>query len=482
VPRLNVSANLFISSTVLDTVIGQVEASDSLLEMLAMSHSPDCRQEFVELLAQMFAAQYGDQPTMNSRQFWSAVLDRIRDQHEVFPKSFATLKDRGKARIQYRKRKQELVRSMGLDWDSSRRDQFLSAVPTLYLPQLKTPWPPKDRWVSESNTTGPLWRAHFQEVKLHDDRSKGARKDLIITTDESWAKIVRADESIIVFDSKTEQIVLVVLRNFCGSQKVLDWLSTTIDDAVSIKKSIRLDDPGKIVLNGYTPGNRGAVSLMWAKNLLRTPTRLFESPEGLVNFDFQVSSTYALLWNMMRSKLPPAILADMDKFTKSDGTRAAMDGHGTMGGYYGMELGGDYFEFHSAELAPPQGNYARNYARFTHHEKNAHDYVTIWTTDRREDAAAKGHFYLSSHSIKVESATDTLFAFRGELFHGTTLPDVHPAKLETDFKQISLGFATGRRLVKVLGQVEEGKISEAEMLVRLGELGKNHGESDEIST
>jgi hypothetical protein len=150
---------------------------------------------------------------------------------------------------------------------------------------------------------------------------------------------------------------------------------------------------------------------------------------------------------MIRSKLPPAILADMDKFTKSDGTRAAMDGHGTMRGYYGMELGVDYFEFHSAELAPPQGNYARNYARFTHHEKNAHDYVTVWTTNRREDAAAKGHFYLSSHSIKVESATDTLFVFRGELFHGTTLPDVHPAKLETDFKQISLGFATGRKLL-----------------------------------
>jgi hypothetical protein len=72
------------------------------------------------------------------------------------------------------------------------------------------------------NQTGPLWRAHFQEVKLHDDRPKGARQDLIITTDESWAKIVRANESIIVFDSKTEQILLVVLRNFCGSQKVLD--------------------------------------------------------------------------------------------------------------------------------------------------------------------------------------------------------------------------------------------------------------------
>ncbi|KAA8911522.1 hypothetical protein FN846DRAFT_887720 [Sphaerosporella brunnea] len=114
---------------------------------------------------------------------------------------------------------------------------------------------------------------------------------------------------------------------------------------------------------------------MWAKNLLQKPTRLFDSPEKLANFDFEVSSTYALLWNMVRWKLPPAILEDMDKFTNSDGTRAAMDGNGNMRGYYGMKLGSDYFEFHSAELAPPLGIYSQNYARFSYNEKNAHDYA-----------------------------------------------------------------------------------------------------------
>jgi hypothetical protein len=63
------------------------------------------------------------------------------------------------------------------------------------------------------STTGPLWRAHFQEAKLHDNRRK--RKDLMITTDDKpWAKIVRVNESIIVFDTKTRQIVLIVIRNF----------------------------------------------------------------------------------------------------------------------------------------------------------------------------------------------------------------------------------------------------------------------------
>jgi hypothetical protein len=49
-----------------------------------------------------------------------------------------------------------------------------------------------------------------------------------------------------------------------------------------------------------------------------------------------VSSTYALMWNMARWKLPPVILADFDKFIASDGVGAVMDGNGTMKGYYGM--------------------------------------------------------------------------------------------------------------------------------------------------
>jgi hypothetical protein len=59
----------------------------------------------------------------------------------------------------------------------------------------------------------------------------------------------------------------------------------SVQEAVKIKKSVRLDDPGKIVLNGYTPGSRSAPRAMWAKNLLRSPTRLFESGEELESFD-----------------------------------------------------------------------------------------------------------------------------------------------------------------------------------------------------
>ncbi|KAI5817839.1 hypothetical protein BZA77DRAFT_308612 [Pyronema omphalodes] len=459
-------------------VTGEVEQSGDLLAMLAISDNPQHRRDLEKNLSEMFLAIAMGSDAQLPKAIWNFFLQILSRNPEQFPRASAIIRDRNTAKINHRRRKQALIRSLKLNCNASARDEFLSHLDELYLPQLETPWPPKDVWVSESPATGPLWKDHLQSVKLHDNRGK--RKDvLVIAGDEGWAKVVRADESTIVFDEKSGEIILVVIRRFCGDSEVLKWINSIAAHAVGIKKSIRLDDPGKIVLNGYTPGARSAPCVMWAKNLLRSSTKEFESPKELCDFDFRVSSTYALFWNMMRSQLPPAILSDMHTFSGKDGSRAVMDGHGTMGGYYGIELASGYFEFHSAELAPPQGNYAKNYARFTHHEKNAHEFVTIWTTDRREGQSAHGNFYLSSHGIKVESATDTFFAFRGEMYHGTTLANVEPSRLDADFQQISIGFATGRRLLKVLGSVHAGDISESDMVVQLQQLGDNHSEEEE---
>jgi hypothetical protein len=64
--------------------------------MLAMSHSPEYRHEFERLLAK---SKDSEQVTTIPGQVWSAVLQRIRGQHEFFPKSYATLRDRGHARV-----------------------------------------------------------------------------------------------------------------------------------------------------------------------------------------------------------------------------------------------------------------------------------------------------------------------------------------------------------------------------------------------
>jgi hypothetical protein len=470
--------------SIIDAIIGQIEATDNLLEKFALSYTPEERNNFEPLLRQMFAAEAAQHSGLSAPQnLWSDICDRIRVKEAVFPKSCAVLKDpsRGQARIDYRRHKQELTRSLGLDWTATKREEFLApeSIPTLSLSMLKKRWPPKDVWLSEAPATGLLWERHFQEAKQHDKRIK--RKDVLISSDgDSWQKTIKAGESVIIRDAQTRQIVLIVIRNFCGHQGVLDWANNIVETATNIKKSVRLDDPGKLVMNGYTSGSRNAPRAMWAKNLLRSPTRLFETPQELESFDFQVSSTYALMWNMACSKLPPEILADIDKFVDSKGVRAVMDGNGTMKGHYGLKLEEGYYEFHSAKLAPPQGNYARNYSRFCHHEKNAHDYCLAWTTSRLQDPSSGGNFYVADYGIKVEASTDMMVAWRGKHFHGTTLPDVDPSKLETDFQQLGLSIATGGRLLKVLQEVKKGEVLEADLFRRVAQLEDDDYENGRI--
>jgi hypothetical protein len=95
---------------------------------------------------------------------------------------------------------------------------------------------------------------------------------------------------------------------------------------------------------------------------------------------------------MCRWKLPPIVLEDIDKMVDSNGVRVVMDGNGAMKGFYGIKLKNQYFEFHSAQLAPPQGNYAKNYSRFYHHEQNVHKYYLAWTTSRSQDPSMDGNF------------------------------------------------------------------------------------------
>ena len=68
-------------------------------------------------------------------------------------------------------------------------------------------------------------------------------------------------------DSKTNEIIGLVFRNFVGRDDVQQWASVIIDDSIKMKKSIRLEDSGTIALKGYSAGSRNKPMSGWVKNL-----------------------------------------------------------------------------------------------------------------------------------------------------------------------------------------------------------------------
>ena len=83
--------------------------------------------------------------------------------------------------------------------------------------------------------------------------------------------------------------------------------------------------------------------------------------------DVSESSAFALVWNMIRSRLPDEILDDFDEFSARTNIKR-MDADGLMvdpagGTFYSIVAGDDTFVFHGAELAPPAGVFGKNYSR-----------------------------------------------------------------------------------------------------------------------
>ncbi|KAF8809194.1 hypothetical protein BYT27DRAFT_7284279 [Phlegmacium glaucopus] len=242
-----------------------------------------------------------------------------------------------------------------------------------------------------------------------------------------------------------------------------------------IRKSIRLEDPGVLVQIGYSAGSRSSPSFDWVKNLLSKK----HSPEEKVAMDVKESSAFALMWNMIRSRLPQEILDDFNKFTTSTNIRR-MDANGHMADekgqtFYSASIGEDQFDFHDAELAPPSGVFGKNYSRAIHYEHQPHHFAVSFTVSRSHDHSAGGHFYMSRYGIRIASAPNTLIAWIPSEPHGTSLQNFSPGDSDPDFFQRGLAFVTSSRLPSIWAKYQKARLSHAEAL----EVLENPGSSDE---
>jgi hypothetical protein len=302
-----------------------------------------------------------------------------------------------------------------------------------------------------------LWTAHLKTNRLHDART-ARRPVLADDSQQSWQRVIGPEESVIVRDSNSGDIILVVIREFYADPGVLAWLDTVVRRVVMAKTSVRLDDPGTLALVGYTSRAQNCSEVMWAKNLLPRKATNLQNPTQLQAFDFDCSSSFALFWNMLQSILPTEVLAGTEKYLESLGLHMDADSNGETH-FYGIQDNSNYYEFHSANLAPRQGNYAINYAGFTHNEHNAHEYCYSFTTSRHEPTSQEygNHFYLSDTAIKVESVGNSVVLWRGKDWHGTTLLNVRPDTLgdEGSFSQVGLSITTSGTLFKAVQKMRE---------------------------
>ncbi|KAF8228512.1 hypothetical protein L208DRAFT_1291263 [Tricholoma matsutake] len=166
-----------------------------------------------------------------------------------------------------------------------------------------------------------------------------------------------------IFVTKQGELVAIVLRDFCTSEEALVWLDAVVLETVGVRKSIRLEDPGKLVQVGYSAGSRSSPKFDWVKNLLSAQ----HTPEVVEAMNVKASSACAFVWNLICSRLPTEVIEDFERFI-TDAELVRMDADSLMAeaagkGVYTVNIGEDQFDFHKVELAPATGVFAENYSR-----------------------------------------------------------------------------------------------------------------------
>ncbi|KAH9834910.1 uncharacterized protein C8Q71DRAFT_710792, partial [Rhodofomes roseus] len=272
----------------------------------------------------------------------------------------------------------------------------------------------------------------------------------VLTLDPNQLKlIIRADEGAMVRDAATGELVAVVIRNFCKDAPVLDYVNSTITVACDSKRDSRVckQDPGTLVLAGYSAGSRSAPIFDWCHNIELTKP----SAEFIQSHEMAVSSSFAIFYNLACAQLPAELLDDLHSYLETNGF-PRMDANGAIGtsedgrGEYYVQRGEDTIVFCHEKLAPPSGVMGVNYARHMHRETHPHKYAYSWTTGRTAEVG--GHFYVSEYGIKIEQSANTFIAWQPRLMHGTSLIGNGP-NFSPPYAQQGLSIVSSARLASI---------------------------------
>ena len=138
--------------------------------------------------------------------------------------------------------------------------------------------------------------------------------------------------------------------------------------------TLQLENPGKLSQVGFLAGARSTPMFDWVRNL----TTVIHESHVIDDLDYEVSSVFALFWNMLKKKAPEVVIQDITKFLRDEQiTQMNPCGLNTLPpsssstaslpdsswGIYTMKLGSHDAITVKADLAPPAGVFATNYCR-----------------------------------------------------------------------------------------------------------------------
>ena len=144
----------------------------------------------------------------------------------------------------------KIIRDAGLNWKSLKqkisRDLRFENARKIYAPYLHVPYPPRGEWVVEHPEVMHLWKKYLTKGKLPDKRRSHAPLHMIDM--DSLFAMIGPNEDAIVYDKDTGEVVLVVYRNICAADELVNKADSVVIQAVDMLKNCRVSTNLKFTL------------------------------------------------------------------------------------------------------------------------------------------------------------------------------------------------------------------------------------------
>jgi len=106
---------------------------------------------------------------------------------------------------------------------------------------MKKEYPPSNHDIYETDAAYGLWKKYREAAPYPDGRGGRTWKPFHKLDPEKLQYIVGEKESVIIRDSKTKEIVCMVVWNASGNTgQVLNWANEVIRTNVDVRKSVRV--------------------------------------------------------------------------------------------------------------------------------------------------------------------------------------------------------------------------------------------------
>ncbi|KAF6745330.1 hypothetical protein DFP72DRAFT_824582 [Ephemerocybe angulata] len=395
---------------------------------------------------------------------WARGAVRCSTSSELPPEFLAALTDRRHQAEGVRKLRRETGAMLFKPVQAWADFKQTASIVTITL--LPIPYPPVGHHVAEDADIYSTWVTWQKNYELPDSRKP--RYPVHLLDRSKLAYTVPAELNCVLVDKDTGELAAVVIRNLCGNLELLRWAKVVITAAVIARKSIRLEDPGEIVIGGFSAGALSSPQFGFAKNLLRKT-----DPEDAAKDQTDIATLMTIFWLLAAGSMPREVIQDLRSYynlhniPRLDPNWPYVEEGVTGALQLPMALGS--FLFEDVELAPGSAVLVQRYARAVHNENQGHKYAIAWTTYKGGTDVRGGNFFLASYGILILLAQDTAFAWQPAFYHTTSLgaydPTFDVTELEEPtYNQQGVAFVTSSRLASMFAKWKALNISGKEKI------------------